>query len=303
VGPHYYAPGAQTLRFTPAVTAGVGAPLGYATGSEGRDLGLLGYRNRHLFADIGRPEYAAYDRIDEAILPYGDATPNRQGFAAGLSAALGPRGWLKPRAYYTAAEEIKPNWVLVPQMPPTPDSLVAVDSTTNTATPRTFTGLDAALELDLAALWEKKTALGVGAEYKTQTSDLSYADLKTDTMVAYLDVMPPHPWFKWADLTLAYRQVKSRGNEYGLGGTTLAAYPFYGIPDDLGSYQFVAVDLTRTEIAFSLQYRLSKLAVLRGDWVGRTDKTVVPGNALLSIPDMTVKTRGQTWRMMYEASF
>ncbi len=295
VGPNFYSPGAQTLRYTPAGALGLSLPLGYETGSELRDLSLAGYRNRFLFADVGRPSFAPYDRLDEAIFPYGDATPNRQGFVAGASAAVGTKGWIKPQFSYTKANEIKPNWVLVPQTPPTPDVIVAADSGTASASTRSFKSLDGALELDLAAVLQKRTTLALGGEFKSQESDLDSSSLKVNTVVGYLDIVPPVKWLKWADMTLAFRQVKSQGSEYGLNGTTLADYAFYPVATDLGNYVFQTFDITRTDLAFGMQYKPSKLITIRGDWISRTTKTETTAG--------TLTARGQLWRMMYEAHF
>jgi hypothetical protein len=317
IGPHFYSPGAQTLRYTPGPAAGLAAPQGYVNSSESRDLGLPGYRNRFLFNDVSRPSFAPYDRRDEVIFPYGDATPNRKGFTAGGSMKFGKKGWFKPRGYYTSAEELKPNWVLVTQAAPSVDAIVDVESGRVDRLPRKFTGLDAAVELDLAAALGKKNALALGAEYKSQTSDLGldaglFPDgtrntYKSDTIVAYLDVVPPHKWFKWADITLAYRNNKVAGPEYNLSNTVLAAYPFYAVPDAIGAYDLVYNSEVTTEMAFGLQYKLAKQITLRGDWVGTTRVPIDPVTKKQAVDPITgdkvYSYRGQLWRVMYEASF
>lgn len=314
VGPNYYNPGSQTLRYTPGATTSVGAPLGYVTSSGYRDTGVIGYRDRFLFTDIARPSFAPYDRLEEAILPYGDATPNRKGFTVGADAKLLAKAWVHPQIWFTSADEIEPNWVRVPQASGV-DRILAVDSGLNTATTRTFKGVDAALQLDLAAVLGLKSILGVGGEFKKQSSDLGYAKMDSKTIVGSLDVPPSvvcvpvlvatlvnpkiyekfNKYFKGLDFNFAVRRIEGSGQEYGLSGTTLAEYAFQPVSTDLGKYALRNYDLTRTELLMGARYQITKTLNVRADWLQRTEK--------IEDPHAPSTTRNQEWRMMYEASF
>ena len=317
VGPNYYNPGSQTLRYTPGVAAGLTVPEGYVSSAPNyRDtIGFEGYRDRFLFTDVGRPTFAPYDRLEEAILPYGDATPNRKGFTAGLEAKWLKKGWLHPQAWYTTAKEIEPNWVRDSTgQYTTAGQVVAVDSITlHAPVCRDFTGIDAAVQMDLAVALGLKSTLGLGGEFKKQTSDLGYAKMDSRTIVGTLDLPPSvvclpvliatafnskvyenfNRWFKGLDFNVAVRQIKGSGREYGLDGTTLAEYAFQPVNTDLGKYSLMSYDLTRTELMMGVRYQISKTLNVRADWLQRTEK----------IDETNATTRDQEWRMMYEASF
>jgi|GEM_PF-970150 len=320
VGPNFYNPGSQTLRYTPGAASAVGAPLGYMTSANYRDSGAIGFKDRYLFSDVSRPSFAAFDRLVESIQPYGDATPNRKGFKGGFEGKLLKKGWLHPQVWYTSAEEVEPNWVRVPHSSGV-DRVLAVDQGTNTATTRSFTGLDAALQMDLAAALGYKCTIAVGAEYKKQSSDLGVAKMDADSIVGSLDLPPSilpalfvpidllvaakvmdkkfygkfNKWFKGIDFNVAYRQVKGKGQEYGLSGTTLAQYAFQPIATDLGKYSLRSFDVKRDEFLVGIRYQITKTLNVRGDWSQRTEK--------IEDPNAPSETRSQEWRMLYEASF
>ena len=312
IGPNYYNPASQTLRYTPGAASSAGAPAGYVMSGNYRDTGDIGYRDRFLFTDISRPSFAPYDRLEEAILPYGDATPNRKGFSAGLEGKFLKKGWVHPQIWYTSADEIEPNWVRVPQASGV-DKIMDVDSGTTTATARSFTGLDAALQLDLATAVGSKAILGMGFEFKKQTSDLGYAKMDSKTFIGTFDLPPSvvcvpvliatafHPklyeqfnkCFKGLDFNFGIRRIQGSGQEYGLSGTTLAEYAFQPVDTDLGRYSLTSYDLTRTELMMGVRYQISKTLNVRTDWLQRTEKIDSPAS----------ETRTQEWRMVYEASF
>jgi len=62
------------------------------------DNGTVNYPQSLVFQNVGRPSFAPYDRMEENMLPYGDATPNREGLILFLSADIEKIGWLKPKS-------------------------------------------------------------------------------------------------------------------------------------------------------------------------------------------------------------
>ena len=295
VGSLFYSPGAQTLRRTP-----VGTTSGYISGDELRDFDLIGSRNRSLFLDVGRPAFAPYSRIDDNILPYGDATPNRRGLVAGLTLQRrNPKDkkvFASAGAFVTKMEEITPNLVLVPQAVPTAgvtmDLPYSVDSQTNTASARTFSGLEGVASLDIAALqgWKDKLVLGTG--YRTQKTEFESIQLETKGLMASADFVLPVKWMRWADMSLLWGQFLSKGSEFCLAGGANAAYPFWGDRSMLGSYYRTDLGGSRTFWAWNLKYHYNKNAFLRGDVYRET----------LRINGLPNDTRELKWRIGYEVS-
>jgi hypothetical protein len=76
------------------------------------DDGLNGYLDNYVFQSVNRSTLAPYDRMAENILPYGDSTPDREGFVLGFSAEIGRNGWFKPQASCDLAmKELQPDFV------------------------------------------------------------------------------------------------------------------------------------------------------------------------------------------------
>ncbi len=296
VGPYFYSPGAQTNRYTPAI----GAPGYFNDDNYWEDEAIVGYLNNYPFQGIqgvGRPYYAPYDRMSENVLPYGDATPNREGFIGGLSVDIGRNGWIKPQVSYTAQmREVQPNWV-VNNLGVT----VAVDSTTNTAVARTFGGYEGALTLDFAKAFDMvKNTYKLSFDYKNQTTDLGLgaSPFTVDTFITAADFNIPFQGFDTVVLSLAFEQAKSSGDEYVLSGVgdppTLASYSFYLNSGDIGSYSYQALNITRTSWSFGFMYPLSKTVQFRGDYfINQYTWSDVP----------SYDRREDIWRFTYEAHF
>ena len=108
-GPNFFSPGAQTNQYSPN-----GAVTGYINSNQNLDDALMGYLNGYVFQNVARPSFAPYDRMMENALPYGDATPNREGYVLGFSADIGKGGWVKPQASCLVnMHEIQPDYVYV----------------------------------------------------------------------------------------------------------------------------------------------------------------------------------------------
>jgi hypothetical protein len=294
VGPQFYSPGAQTLRRTP------GSAMGYLSADEWRDFSVVGSRNRDLFLGVERVFFAPYDRVADNIFPYGDATPNREGFVAGLSAVLGSKGWLKPGAFYTKADELKPAVVLVPGAVP---ALKTVDSMENTAVAHTraFKGMEGVLTADAAAALGGKDKLVFGFDFRNQQTDLKTqsgnVSLKTDTWMATADFILPLSWMRWADLSFLYGREKAAGSEYA-DFSGLASYPSYGDSSALGTYRLKdardpAYNFTRDFWAVNLKFAVGKNAAL---------KSSVYQEQLKPKEEKDFDSRHLEWRMGYEVS-
>jgi hypothetical protein len=298
IGPYYYSPGAQTNRFTPAPGSGY-----LNTSDNGKDHFLIGYLNQFVFQGNNRPTYAAFDRVVENMLPYGDATPNREGLLAGISAEIGERGWLKPQGSLVVPiagvqmHEIQPNFVVNG----TATDIVAVDSTTNTATARVFGGFEGAITADLAKAFDlDKRVCQVAVDYKNQTTDLGggAAPFTVNTLIAAGDFTVPVTGFDSIVVSLAYQQSQSTGSEYvnpNIGNpSSLANYAFFMDTSSIGSYVYTPLNTTRTSLAFGFTFPVSKTIQLRGDWF-------INHYTWADVP--TYDRRDQIWRFTYEASF
>jgi len=296
-GPYFYSPGAQTNKYTPAS----GSPGYFSSnlGSEfsGLDSALPGYLNQFIFQNVNRPFFAPYDRLSENFLPYGDASPNREGLILGFSAELGDKGWLKPQAsYVVSGQEIQPNVVLNSAG----TAAVPVDSQTNTTTPRVFGGYEAALTVDLAKAFSlNNQTYDVQVDYKHQTDDLGLggaSPFTVNNLILAGDFNIPLHFLSTVVWSVAFEQAQSTGSEYVFGGNpaTWASYSFYLDDSELGKYVYEPLNLTRQTLAFGALLPLGDKIDLRADlFLTRYNWTDVP----------TYDRQDQIWRFTYEAHF
>ncbi|HTA77487.1 MAG TPA: hypothetical protein VK791_10045 [bacterium] len=297
-GSYFYSPGAQTNRWTPsAITPGY-----FHSDNFWEDEALIGYRDNFLFQDfggVGRPSFAPYDRMTENILPYGDATPNRQGFITDMTFDIGNHGWLKPQfSAIVQMQEIQPNLVyntLQTQMLP-------VDSATNTAAARVFNGFETALTVDFAKAFDLTDhTFKIAGDYKYQDTNLGVAGLPDYTVSSYiasLDFNPPFAGFDTLVLSTSFEFSQSMGGEYTLNGQgnppSLASYSFFLNSQDLGSYSYQTLNITKTTWAFGFMYPLSKTVEFHGDYfINQYVWTDVPAYSRWE----------DIWRFSYEARF
>ena len=303
IGPYFYSPGAQTNRYTPAV----GQPGYLSDDRYWSEEFLVGYLNNYPFQGIegvGRPTYAPYDRLAENALPYGDATPNREGWILGLNGEIGKNGWLKPQASWMPninglqMHEFQPDYVAAnPAV-----QAVAVDSTTNTAGARTFSGFEGALTVDMAKAFDQENkTYQVSVDYKDQTTDLTAlggGNFEVKTLILATDFTIPAKGFDTVVLSAAYKHVQSSGSEFALGGVgnppTLASYSFYLDNSNLGTYVYEPMNLTKNSWAFGFMYPLSDTIQFHGDmFLDQITSSDVP----------TYDNRDLIWRFTYEAWF
>lgn len=264
IGPYFYSPGAQTNRYTP----GVGSSIYLSTNLNGLDDNLPGYLNGTPFQGVLRPSYAPYDRIAENALPYGDSTPNREGFVVGFNGEIGDRGWLKPQVSYESIQEIQPNFVLRPDG----TGLVAVDSDTNTAAARSFTGYEGALTVDFAKAFDLSgRTYDIQFDLKHQETDLGLGvdPFTVDTLIAACDFNMPVHFLDTVVWSVAFEQAQSAGNEYVLAQGNPASFAQYSFMLDtatLGQYSYQPLNLTRQTFAFGLKLPLNDMANFRADY-------------------------------------
>lgn len=287
-GPYFYSPGAQTNRFDPS---GAG-------GTHLLDDGANGYLDNYVFRAVGRPSFSPYDRTVENMLPYGDSTPNRQGFILGFSGDLGKDGWLKPRASCALnLQEVQPNYVL----DASGTSFLTVDTNAPTTQVRKFGGFEGALILDLAkALDNPLKTLSVSGDFKHETTDLGNGGslFQTDTLILALDAgpFPDVPLFEGLVLSGAFEQSRSQGSEYVLGGgtSTFAQYASYFDTGMLGQYVLSPLNLTRTSWSIGVQCPISRSIEVHGDFF--TNQYTWPDIA-------GYDRRENIWRLTYVVSF
>ncbi len=306
IGPYFYSPGAQTNAFTP-----VAGFQGYlSTNMFGIDDALPGFLNNFALQDVNRPSFAPYDRLSENMLPYGDATPNREGTVLGFSAEIGQDGWLKPQASYVlnGFHEIQPDYVLGQDGV----SITAVDGNSI----RTFGGYEAALTVSLdKALSLKSRTYDFQFDYKHQTTDLGDGvnSLTVNNLILATDFTLPAPILMPIIWSAALEQTTSSGTEYVLGGrgnpTSLGDYPFF--EDNAAynnidvSYTLQALDLTRTTLAFGFKYPLSDSINFRGDYFFTNYNWSDPVNVTAGLPEYPggYDRYENIWRFTYEAHF
>jgi hypothetical protein len=297
-GSYFYSPGAQTNRWTPSSIA----PGYFQNDNYWEDEALIGYLNNFPFQGlqgVGRPYFAPYDRMTENILPYGDATPNRQGLIADMTFEIGNHGWLKPQASYVIQmQEVQPNLVynaLQTQM-------LDVDSTTNTAVARTYTGYEVALTVDFAKAFDLTDhTFKIAGDYKNQVTNLGVAGLPNYTVNSYiasLDFNPPFPGFDFLVLSGSYEFSQSMGGEYTLANQgnppSLASYSFFLNSADLGSYSYQSLNITKTTWSVGFMYPLSKTVQFHGDYFV---------NQYIWTDQPSYSRWEDIWRFTYEARF
>ncbi|HVM33078.1 MAG TPA: hypothetical protein VMU88_08090 [bacterium] len=264
-GPNFYSPGAQTNHYTPA--SGSPGYLSTNLGSEfsGLDSGLPGYLNQFVFQNVSRPFFAPYDRLSENFLPYGDASPNREGLILGFSAELGDKGWLKPQgSYVVSGQEIQPNLVLNAAG----TAAVPVDGQTS---PRTFGGYEGALTLDFAKAFAlDHQTYDLQADYKHQTDQLGGGGnpFTVNSLILAGDFNLPLHFIDSVVWSVAFEQTQSTGSEEVSGGnpSTWASYPFYLDSGAIGSYSLTALNLTRQTLAFGAMLPLGDKIDFRADY-------------------------------------
>jgi hypothetical protein len=296
-GPYFYSPGAQTNRWTPAL----GAKGYYFDDHYGTDEAAIGMLNNFPFQGIGgvgQPYYVPYDRMSENVFPYGDATPNREGYVGSISAEIGNNGFFQPQfSLMSQMKEIQPNYVINA----THTQAFPVDSTVNTTVARVFGGYEGALTVDVAkALNLGERTYRAQFDYKNQTTDLGIgvAPYTVTTMIGAVDFNLPFEGFDSLVLSASYEQARSTGAEYVLVGqgnpAGLASYYFFLNNTDLGAYGYQALNITRTTWQFGFGYPVNKNAQFHGDYfLNQYLWSDIPGYSRWD----------NIWRFSYEARF
>jgi hypothetical protein len=293
-GPMFYSPGAQTNRWTPAAGG-----AGYVDTDLFLEDGLPGFRNHHALQGVGRPSFAPYDRLTENLLPYGDATPNREALLLGLSGEFGKEGWVKPQVQAAlAAREFEPNYVRTGSG----DTVLPVDSQTSTATARSLGRLEAAVVLDLSKAWSKApNTCAFSADLKRETSDPGVGDpLAVQTLLLGADAGPFQgvPLLGGMVLSAAFEKVEASGSEYVLSGVgvpaSLAGHAVRNDTGALGTWQYRKLDLSRTTWALGFRHSVSPTFQIHGDFMSRSwTWSDVPG----------FDRREQVWKVNHELTF
>ncbi len=296
-GPYFYSPGAQTNRFSPDL-AGSGFNL--------LDDGLNDYLSGFAFQGINQQIFEPYDRMSENILPYGDATPNREGAVLGFTADIGKGGWLKPQAsYILKMKELQPNYVLTGNG----NEVLPADSGQPVTNTRNFEGYEGALTANLAkALEGAPKTCALSGDYKHQATDggTGLGPFTVDTLIVCADIgpFPQVPLFEGLILSAAYEQAESSGYEYTLNNSAFAQssdYPtlaeYYSYFNTLPAnalYNLQLLDFTKTSWAFGFKCPVSRTFEIHGDcFINTYSWSNVP----------SFDRREQIWKVTCETSF
>ncbi len=297
-GPDFFSPGAQTNQYSSLW--GSNLP-GYLSNNQNLDDGLFGYLNGYVFQNVSRPTFAAYDRMAENALPYGDATPNREGYVLGFSGDIGKGGWVKPQASYLLdMREIQPDYVLTGAG----QDVLPVDSAKAQTNTRSFSGYEGALSLDMAkGISGLPPTCDVAFDYKHQETDLGLGapPFTVDTYIVCADAgpFPQIPLLEGLTLSGAFEQAQSSGNEYTLdtgqeNPPVDAAYSAIVNNTFLGQYAYTPLNITRTSYAFGARCPIGTTFEIHADWFyNQYTWSDVPG----------FDRREQIWRLTYEVSF
>ncbi len=289
-GAFFYSPGAQTNDYNPDI-------VGYNMIDDGAD----NYPASFVFQGVGRPSFAPYDRMDENMLPYGDATPDREGFVFGLSADIGKDGWLKPQAVFAGMQEIEPDYVLTASG----NSVLPADWDAPVTNTRKFTDYEGALTINFAKALPGAvpSTCDLSVDYKRQSTDLGleaygFQPFTVDTVILCGDIgpFPGVPVFDGLILSTAYERASSSGYEFVIPGTTptLAAYGSYFDTQYLGEYLFLPLDVVRDSWAFGVKLPVSSTIEVHGDCLI---------NQYTWSEDPSYGRRDLIWRMTYVLTF
>jgi hypothetical protein len=289
-GAYFYSPGAQTNAYNPDM-------VGYNILDDGVD----NYPTSFVFQGVGRPSFAPYDRMAENMLPYGDATPDRQGFILGFSADIGQDGWLKPQASLVLnMQEIQPDYVLTSAG----NAVLPADWNAPVTNIRKFNNFEGALTVNLAkALDGTPSTCDFSVDYKRQSTDLGLAGFgfqpfTVSTVIFCADVgpFPGVPLFEGLILSGAYERASASGYEFALGGTTptMADYGSYFDTQYLGEYFFLPLDVIRDSWALGVKVPISSTIEVHGDCFINT-------YTWSDFPNYD--RRDLIWRMTYELKF
>lgn len=289
-GAYFYSPGAQTNRFNPA-TQGPFSLL---------DDGLGGYPVSFVFSGVNRPSFAPYDRMAENMLPYGDASPNREGLILFLSADIGKDGWLKPQASYTVdVHEIQPDYVLTASG----NTELPADFNAPITNIRKFGGFETAVTADFTkAVDGLPSTCDLALDFKRQTTDLGMggSPYTVDTFIVAADAgpFPGAPLFEGLILSGAYERAQSTGSEYTLSGSgsppTLGAYASFFDYGYLGSFALTPLNIIRDSWAAGVKCPISSTINVHGDcFINAYTWSDVP----------SFDRREIIWRMTYELTF
>lgn len=206
--------------------------------------------------------FQTYSRLGYNTLPYGLATPNRQGVGGKLRVQAGKQDFLKLSADAYQLKEKSGNLVL--------DALntgfQSVDA--GTGEPeirRDFTFVNAGQSVNLAPLWSGEKDVIVGANYRFENTESRLGTLKYTQLLGSIGVQAA----KWLKAEIAGLRAKASGVETGWNGALEARYSYLFDNKDLGSYSALATDRKESGVGGSLSFQVTRNSELHVDGTHR----------------------------------
>ncbi len=257
VGPNFFSPGAQTRRLDYN-----SIPLSYGRyGNERlvRSIGLLDLlRDGSIYNTTLNTGLGAYNPSYGNVMPYGEATPNRQGFVADLSQKdekkrwdIGLNGGMLTEVVGQGTAELK-NYLY---------GRIKANLYVNQ-----FLGnWDKQIKLS-ASMWTEQTERNSSFEFEQ-------VKLQNNSMDFALDL----EFIKKGFLMASYRNLQSVGNEY------LAVRNQY---QEIVNYTRFDVDMSESLVIFGARYEFSKkssLSILWNDYQADHRNNTRPSNGMNSV--------------------
>lgn len=269
VGPNYYSPLAQTRQDYITPNGG-----GAQTAMPGAGIFTAPLRGQYFLIDQrtvnGIPEdyidvpranaiYSYYDRTQDAVFPYGLATPNRQGAGFDFDIKSMPdKAFKLPGAVYFLSE-ISDNLVVNPAG----TAFTPVDALPNgTAPNRTFVYVNVGPSYDFSGALQLKTPLELGTNVRYEQTNSQAGTLTDFWWLTGVRV----GIFKWWEMTMAGGFRTASGSDMGVDGTTLARYSYIMNNEDLGSYSKFTVNDYVGDILFSMTFNIDSHSKLHFDY-------------------------------------
>ncbi len=236
VGANFYSAGAQTKRvnfnYNPEI---------FGTVNNGMTRGLTLFdltRDATVYTPVITRNLMAYDPRLSNVLPYGMATPNRQGLTFGV-------------AYKTKNEAVAVN---VKGMRGSEVAAISSPNTRNFLLARVSGDVSIAKLLD----WKKSFLVNFGLQYENTTRDGNI--VAVDLTSSLIDFGIDLEFYKNLELLVGIKMLSSKGNEFILLRNE------FNVIDEITSTTSVDIDQTETLLAFGLKYNFNERIYMTGQY-------------------------------------
>jgi hypothetical protein len=292
VYPYYYSPMAQLRQDYPS------GNTSYVTSA---DLFTPPLNDQFLLlASVRRAErlYGYYDRTQDNVMPYGLATPNRQGFGLDADIKSVPDKALKVGVSAYLLSEISGNLVV--------NSLgngyTAVDSPPSGATPiRNFVYVNVGPSYDFGSLIGLTTPIEFGFNFRDEETTSQAGNLSSLWVLGGTRI----GLFPWWEVTAAIGDRKINGSEMGINGSVFARYSYIYNNEDLGLYKpFTVNNADIQNWLISMAFKLDDHSKLDFDY-SMTMGNNAPnyGSILGAASALPAALNNQYMEMTYEVKF